>query len=123
MGSLNHRMNGAEEGIQKLTGLVDKLIPELKKLNDEQCKCQGQIDDLYSQLKGLSNRTNRLDEKIDSAGEKADEKVKEVQKEIDELNDKIGECASLNDLEDFVLRDVFVEEKDKARAIAEQINE
>ena len=28
--SLNHRMNGADEGIQKLTALVDKLIPQLK---------------------------------------------------------------------------------------------
>jgi len=40
--SLSHRMNGAEEGIQKLTELVDKLIPELKKLTDGQTKLQGQ---------------------------------------------------------------------------------
>eukprot|EP00111_Clytia_hemisphaerica_P001367 TCONS_00003888-protein len=121
--SLNHRMNGAEEGIQKLTELVDKLIPELKKVSDDQSKCQGQIDDLYSQLKAISGRANHLNDRIDAASDKAVEKVAELKKEINDINEKLGDCASLNDLEDFVLSDVFVQEKDKARAIADQINE
>ena len=67
--SLNHRVNGLEEGIQKLSSLVDKLIPEIKSVIDEQSITNGKIDDLFSQFIGLSDRTTFIDNKIDGITE------------------------------------------------------
>jgi len=116
--SLNSRMNGAEEGIQKLSELVDKLIPELKKHGDEQQGLQGQIDDLNSQLQGLSDRATKIDNRISNAGEIAAEKVKDLKDDIEKLNEKMGGYAKLIHLEDFLLADTFIEEKKKAMGIA-----
>lgn len=121
--SLNHRMSGAEEGIQKLTELVDRLIPELKRFGDEQNKMKGQIDDLYSQLKALSDRSSRIDERIDNAGNLAKEKSDEFTKELKNLEDKMDGCAKLMDLEDFVLTDTFVEAQENAKAVAKNIQD
>ena len=39
-----------------------------------------------------------------------------------DLENKLADYAKLNDLEDFILRDTYIEEKDKARLVADQIN-
>ena len=125
--SLNHRVNGLEEGIQKLTTLVDRLLPELKNLGEEQNVMNGKVDNLYSQFKGLSDRLTYIDSKIDSkivnVNKTIEEEIQNVTESVKRIENKLIDHPKLNDLDNFINTDVFNEAQEMAKATVHDIRE
>lgn len=126
--SLNHRVNGLEEGIQKLTKLVDKFIPELKSLGEGQNITNGKLDDLYSQFKGLSDRLTYIDTKLDSNVNDifgTIEKKSQITLDLTKnLENRITEKhPKFRDLEKCVSAIEFAEVQEKARITLKDIRE
>lgn len=114
--SLNHRMNGAEEGIQKLTELVDKLIPELKSVWEEGMHMSGRIDDLYSQFKGLSDRMTYIDEKLDAASQ-------DISHKLEDIETRLMQLPTFDELKDYVTVDQYMAAEDAAKRAANEMRD
>ncbi|XP_047143375.1 uncharacterized protein LOC100206884 isoform X1 [Hydra vulgaris] len=121
--SLNHRMDGVEEGMGKLSELVDKLIPELKMNFEDLRKIKGQIDDLYNQCSTLTDCVSQIDERIDNGVVKAEEKLQEIYNNENELHKMLNSYAKISDLESYTPTHVFNDAQEKALALFGEIKE
>ena len=116
--SLNHRMSGAEEGIQRLTALVDKLIPELKDVGEEGGLVRRKIDDLYSPLKSLSDRMTYIDNKIDNASQRIAEQMESIEASVKNIEEEMKANYT-----EFVHLDLYREAAEIARRSVNEIRE
>ena len=59
---------------------------------------KGQIDDLYSQFKGLSDRMTFVDSKVDHARNAISEELELVTAKIDDVTNRMKDFAKHSDL-------------------------
>ncbi|RNA31853.1 glutamine-rich 2-like isoform X4 [Brachionus plicatilis] len=92
---LSKRLESNEEGITKLTSLVQDLINEINELRENQSRNDGDIKKLNDKYNELLNRINAVDKTIKSLP--SSDQLKDLENELETLKKFIGKIDKFDD--------------------------